>query len=249
MSLIWWILPAIAGVTGLMLLFAGFGRMAKLQPGSGFIRMLFGVGFLGLAGVVVFAGLNLQTFSRLALETELATIKFNAVDGTPGSYSVDMEYMTPPQKGTKYLEPKTNAPPVLSGDEFEISAQVIKFRPLANVLGYDAIYRFDKMQGQMRQRFSTQEVTTAEVNGIAFTENAVVDVYKLAEDSGKQFGIDAQYGSATYQPMADGFEYSIWMTQSGLIAKPTNATRAKMELGNYPGFNLGAESDKKTGGQ
>ena len=52
MSLIWWILPAISGVIGLMLLFAGFGKLASLKPVSGGGRLIFGVGFLGLAGII-----------------------------------------------------------------------------------------------------------------------------------------------------------------------------------------------------
>ncbi len=244
MSLIWWILPAIAGVIGLMLLFAGFGRMAKMQPGSGFMRMLFGVGFLGLAGVVAFAGLNLQTFSRLTFERDVANIKFAAIEGEPGAYTVDMTFAD----GTKYVEPATNAAPILRGDQFELGAQVIKFRPLANMLGYDSIYRLDFLEGRLAQRFSTEQVTEATTNGIALHANPGLDVHKIAKEQGQQFGIDAQYGSATYQPMGDGFEYNVSITQDALVARPTDGTRAKMELGNYPGFNLGPESDKKADG-
>ena len=46
MSLIWWILPSIAGVLGLILLFAGFAKMAGLKPFAGVARLAFGSGFL-----------------------------------------------------------------------------------------------------------------------------------------------------------------------------------------------------------
>ena len=65
MNLIWWILPSIAGVTGLILLFAGFGKLANLKPFAGVTRLAFGTGFVGLAGVVAFVGLNIQTYKRL----------------------------------------------------------------------------------------------------------------------------------------------------------------------------------------
>ena len=35
--------------------------------------------------------------------------------------------------------------------------------------------------------------------------------------------VDAVYGSATYQPMAEGARYEVTITQSGLIARPVNA--------------------------
>jgi hypothetical protein len=31
------------------------------------------------------------------------------------------------------------------------------------------------------------------------------------------------YGSAAYLPMSDGAEYRIWLSQSGLVARPLNA--------------------------
>lgn len=34
--------------------------------------------------------------------------------------------------------------------------------------------------------------------------------------------VDTLYGSAAYMPMADGATYEIWLTQSGLIARPAN---------------------------
>ena len=36
-------------------------------------------------------------------------------------------------------------------------------------------------------------------------------------------GLDTLYGGAAYMPMADGARYEVWITQSGLIARPTNS--------------------------
>ena len=231
MGLIWWILPAVAGVIGLMLLFAGFGKLATLKPVAGGSRLLFGVGFLGLAGIVAFAGLNLQTYKRLTFERDVAHIKFAAVDNAPGTYHVDVTF----SDGQKLLE-ATGAQPILRGDQFEIGAQVIKFLPVANMLGYDSIYRLEYLEGRDARRFSSDAVTDAQTNGIALSQNPGLDVHALAEKEGKRFGIDAQYGSATYQPMGDGFEYDVNITQDALVARPTEATKTLIQKGTYPGF-------------
>ena len=34
--------------------------------------------------------------------------------------------------------------------------------------------------------------------------------------------VDTLYGGGAYMPMADGAEYEVWITQSGLVARPTN---------------------------
>lgn len=231
MGLIWWILPAIAGVVGLMLLFAGFGKLAKLKPMMGLSRMVFGVGFLGLAGIVAFAGLNLQTYKRLVYERDVATIKFTAVEGQPETYEVDVLFAG----GEKLILPDGTAP-YLKGDQFEIGAQVIKFKPMANMLGYDSIYRLEFIEGRKARRYSTDAVTEATSNGLALANYAGLDVHKLAERNGRPFGVDAEYGSATYQPMGDGFEYRVNITQDALIARPTEETKVLIARGNYPGF-------------
>ena len=227
MGIIWWILPAISGVIGLLLVFAGIGRLAKLKLMTGGLRALFGVGFLGLAGIIAFAGLNLQTYKRLTKERDVATIRFTAIDNQPGTFVT-----------TLILEGETPRTLTLKGDEFQIGAQVIKFKPMSNMLGYDSIYRIEYLQGQERRRFlSTTEVTTAEVNGVNLTENPGLDIHAFAKAEGKRFGVqDALYGSAVYNPMGDGLEYQIRITQDALIARPGNdATRKALGVANYPG--------------
>ena len=49
--MIWWILPALAGIVGLAFSFAGIGRLLKLRLAAGGLRFLFGIGFLGAAGI------------------------------------------------------------------------------------------------------------------------------------------------------------------------------------------------------
>lgn len=233
MSLIWWILPAISGVIGLMLLFAGFGKLASLKPVSGGGRLIFGVGFLGIAGIVALSGLNLQTYKRLTLERDAAHIRFDAVAEQPGTFQATV---TLPQEP----EPRVYT---LKGDEFSMGAQVIKFKPLANMLGYDSVYRLEYLEGRNSNRYSTEGVTTAESNGIRLYENPGLDVRKFAAEQGARFGLeDAQYGSATYMPMGDGYEFDINITQDALVARPTEPTRLMMQRAAYPGFQPGAES-------
>ncbi|HCX09245.1 MAG TPA: hypothetical protein DHU81_02555 [Hyphomonas sp.] len=232
MGLIWWILPAIAAVIGLMLLFAGFGKLARLKAGSGAVRLTFGAGMLALAGVVAFAGLNLQTYKRLTKERYAANIKFEAVEGEANAYTLDLTF----SDGRKLVE-ANGAQPVLRGNEFEIGAQVIKFKPMANMLGYDSIYRLDFIEGRMSRRFTPDSVTEATTNGIALATNPGLDVPRLAEEQGGRFGIDAQYGSATYQPMGDRFEYVVNISQDALIARPSEATKTLIQKQRFPGYS------------
>ncbi len=232
MSLIWWILPSIAGVLGLILLFAGFAKMAGLKPFAGVARLAFGSGFLGLAGVIAFAGLNIQTYKRLTYERPVATVKFTAVPDQADAYRADVVF----SDGEVLLQADGTAP-VFRGNEWQIGAKVIKFKPMANILGYDSIYRLEHLRSLDAMQFSSDVVTEGKIDGIRIvTEEPGIDISKLADTYGSRFGIDAEYGSATYQPMGDGFEYEVSITQDALIARPTEATRTAIQSSAYPGF-------------
>ncbi|MEX1249659.1 MAG: hypothetical protein WEA77_00485 [Hyphomonas sp.] len=232
MSLIWWILPSIAGVLGLILLFAGFAKMAGLKPFAGVARLAFGSGFLGLAGVIAFAGLNIQTYKRLTYERPVATVKFTAVPDQVDAYRADVVF----SDGEVLLQADGTAP-VFRGNEWQIGAKVIKFKPMANILGYDSIYRLEHMRSLDAMQFSSDVVTEGKIDGIRIvTDEPGIDVGAMAAKYGSRFGIDAEYGSATYQPMGDGFEYEVSITQDALIARPNGPTKAKIQSGAYPGF-------------
>jgi hypothetical protein len=218
MGLIWWILPALAGVVGLMLSFAGLGRLMKLRLAAGGLRFLFGIGFLGAAGVATFVGLNLQTYKRLTYERVVATISFDKAPNVDDTYSVTMLL---PEGEVRNIN-------AIKGDEFSLGAQVITFKPMSQMLGYDSVYRLDFLEGRYSRRYNTSGVSEATATGIQLYENPGLDVYGLAKAQGGQFGIgtshkDANFGSAVYAPMGDGLEYEVSITQSALVLRPANA--------------------------
>lgn len=231
-GLIWWILPSIAGVTGLILLFAGFGKLANLKPFAGVTRLAFGTGFVGLAGMVAFVGLNIQTYKRLTYERPVATVRFVAVPGEADTYTADVIFAD-----GRHLRQADGTQPVFRGDEWQIGARVIKFRPMANILGYDSIYRLEHMRSTHSMQFSADLVTEGRMDGIRIVPSEPgIDVARLADAYGSRFGVDAEYGSATYQPMGDGFEYEVTITQDALIARPSEATRTAIQSRASQGF-------------
>jgi hypothetical protein len=49
--------------------------------------------------------------------------------------------------------------------------------------------------------------------------------------------VDTLYGSAAYLPMVDGGTYEVWITQSGLIARPTNEAARAASAGGFVRVN------------
>ena len=229
MNLIWWLLPAVSGMIGLMLTFAGIGRLFKLKPVSGGFRFLFGVGFLGLAGVVTLVGLNLQTYKRLTFERPVAVLTFQATQ-IPETFAVRLIH---PGGEVDDFE--------LKGDEWELNARVVKFKAFSNLLGFDSMYRLDRLYG----RFVSVS-RASETVGFSLSEDPGVDVVSIAIDNGGQFGVeDARYGSAVYNPMEDGLSYIVCMTQTGLIARPNNSAAADA-VGSTYDSNVGCAKQAET---
>lgn len=106
------------------------------------------------------------------------------------------------------------------GDEWQIDARVITWKPPATLLGLDPIYQLDRLSG----RYASIAEETSRVRSVhALSTLVPLDVWQIARRYPYLTpGIDAHYGTATYLPMAQGAIYEIKMTRSGLIARPVN---------------------------
>ena len=71
---IWWTIPALTGLIGLVIFLGGVGRLFKLRMASGLSRFLFGGVFLAGAMVTALFGMNLQTYARLTHERIAAQV-------------------------------------------------------------------------------------------------------------------------------------------------------------------------------
>ena len=45
--------------------------------------------------------------------------------------------------------------------------------------------------------------------------------------------VDTLYGGGAYMPMADGARYEVWITQSGLVARPANDVARAASAGGW----------------
>ncbi|HEX5515631.1 MAG TPA: hypothetical protein VFY81_14630 [Gammaproteobacteria bacterium] len=200
------LLPALLG--GLLLLsdLRGFSHRRWLRSLGGVCS---GGGLLALAALAASIGLNFYTYQRLTYEQEVATLRFRQI--APQRYLVDL---TTADRPTQRHE--------LRGDAWQLDARVLKWRGTANLLGLDARYRLERLSGRY-QNIDQERQAARTVHGLA--DNKGIDLFALVRDYPRWTPwLDTDFGSAAYLPMADGAEYRVSLTQSGLIARPTNAT-------------------------
>src|SRR5690606_37793918 len=139
----WWIAPALVGLIGLVLLFRGLAGLFRGRFFTGLLGGVGGAGFIAAAMIAALLDLDVQTWSRLTYERPVATIETRQL----GPQYVEATVMQP--GGGENMPAVSNLYPQ-HGDEWRIEAQVLKWKPWANVLGLNTQYRLDRLSGRYR---------------------------------------------------------------------------------------------------
>jgi hypothetical protein len=106
------------------------------------------------------------------------------------------------------------------GDEWQMDARVITWKPPMTLLGLDPIYQLDRLSGRYAE---VEEELSKNRSVHALSEPMTMDAWQFARKYPKLMpGVDAHYGTATYLPMANGAVFEVTMTRTGLIARPIN---------------------------
>jgi hypothetical protein len=202
------VVVAVLALASMALLGVALRRVRHGHAGRGVVHVLFAVALLGIATIVAIAGFDLATYSRLTHEQPALEATFARSDD--GAWQAVLTY---PSGATERFS--------LRGDEWQVDARVIKWRGVANVLGFDTVYRLERLSGRFTD-VAQERTTPRSVH--ALHPDAPLDVWAwLRRHAHRLPGVDAQYGSAVYVPLADGGSYQVTVSQSGLVARPLNA--------------------------
>jgi hypothetical protein len=204
------------GVLALLIAFplelAAIRRLRRLQLARGTLFFLSGAFVLAVAASMALIAMNLYTYARLTHEQEAARVSVRQLGQR--QYAVTLEQKSAPPR---HFE--------LRGDEWQIDARVLKWRAMGNLLGFDTVYRLERISGRYgdipSERAGPRTVhTLAEEPGLDFWTllRRYHDYIPLA---------DALYGSAAYVPMAEGAEYTVTVSASGLVVRPGNEAARK----------------------
>lgn len=231
----WWFIPAVVGVIGLVFLLSGLSGLFRRRIISGGLSAIGGGGLLAAAAIASLTGLNIQTYARLTYERPVAVLDLKQLG--PQYFEVSV---TQPE-GEDGSASRSTVYPV-HGDEWRVEAQVLKWKPWANVLGLDSQYRLDRLSGryqsieQERSAERSVHALSGETQAEGFADRLPwrVSAWDMARRyRGRIDAVDTLYGSAAYMPMADGARYEVWITQSGLVARPVNDAARNASAGGW----------------
>src|SRR5512138_1207469 len=180
----------------------------------GQLQLVSGTAYLGVTAIAVFlavaaafVALNLVTYTRLTHEQRAASVTLRQLGER--RYVLTLEE---PRARPRHFE--------LRGDEWQIDARVLKWRPLATLIGFDTGYRLERLSG----RYGTVALErTAPRTVYTLAPESQLDVWSVVRRSHRYLPLaDAFYGSAAYVPMAEGAQYDVTVSATGLVVRPAN---------------------------
>jgi len=190
-------------------LFRNLRRGRMIRAGGSFAGGI-ATASLGGAGMILLG--SIYSYEQLTDEQTVGLIEFR--ENAPGTYVVRL-----------MIKDKSDRVMTLRGDEWQIDARVVTWKPPASILGLEPIYQLERLSG----RYSDVQREVSEPRTVhALADDRALDVWNIA----RRFpvlmpGIDAYYGTATYVPMADGARFEVNLSRDALIARPMNDAARK----------------------
>ena len=210
-------LIAVCALFGLLIFVAAIRRLRRRRVLGGMAHGAAALIFLLAAVCAVLVGTNLRTYQRLAYEQPAAELQLTK-DGDR-QYGAVLTY--PDGQRDSFL---------LRGDEWQVDARVLKWHAFANLVGFDAAYRLERISGRYARLEDERNLPRTVFDLQAPSR---VDPWELVHRYRSWVPwLDALYGSATFLPMADGALYEIKVSQSGLVARPLNQA-AREAVGSW----------------
>jgi hypothetical protein len=170
-----------------------------------------------MGGATLLLAFSYYGYDRLTDEQLVSQILFTSV--APGEYSARLMISGEPDRLLR-----------LRGDEWQLDARVVNWKPPATLLGLDPVYQLERLSG----RYATVGDELTEPRTVhSLLQDTPLDVWTVARKFPRLLpGVDAYYGTATYLPMADGARFEVRMTRTALIARPVNEA-ARQAVGDW----------------
>jgi hypothetical protein len=210
-------LIVVFGLTAVLFLIAAVRSIRRRRVVGGLLSGFTSLALFLMAACALLVAANLRTYQRLSAEQPAGELQFARI----GYHQFNGVFTFPSGERADFA---------LRGDEWQVDARVLKWQTLANLVGFDAAYRLDRISGRYS---SIEDERSLPRTVYPLNQPDRVDLWDLIHRYHSWVPwIDALYGTATYLPMADGALYEIKVSQSGLVARPLNQA-ARAAVGSW----------------
>lgn len=192
------------GLLGALLLLSGLGALIRLRPFRFVSRTILGLLLLAVGAVAATIAVGTYGYAALAREDVAATLLVQP--SGPQRFSATVRY--PDLREVKFE---------LAGDEVYVDAQILKWKPMANVLGLHTAYELDRIAGRYR---SIDHERSAPRTVFTLSRDKPLDLFDLRQRYTFLAPLlDAEYGSASYVVVSRPAEIELRVSTSGLLMR------------------------------
>ena len=200
------LLAAVAfGVLGAALLISGLVALRRLRPFRFMLRTLMGLLLLSLGALAGAVSVGMQGYRALTRENFAARIVVQPIG--PQLFSATVHIPGRPQ--SSYYE--------LAGDALYVDAHILKWKPVANILGLHTSYELDRIGGRYDD-LERERTAPRTVHSLA--PNRWVDLFALrTRYAALGPALDAEYGSGTFVRVTEPAEFEVRVSTTGLLIR------------------------------
>jgi hypothetical protein len=170
---------------------------------GGTLRGLVALLLLALAALAATVTVGLQGYRALVFEEVAATVRTDPVARQRFRATITL-----PDRRLAMYE--------LAGDAFYVDAHVLKWHPLASLIGLHTVYELDRVAGRYND---VAEERARPHTAYALARSKPVDLFFIARRRLLGPLVDAEYGSATFIPASRPATFEVRVSTTGLLAR------------------------------
>ena len=198
-----WVGVAFA-LLGALLVLSGIASLVRLRPFRFVWRTIFGLLLLAVGALAGAIAVGTHGYTALTREDVAATLLVQPIG--PQRFAATVRF--PDLREVKFE---------LTGDEVYVDAQILKWKPMANVLGLHTAYELDRIAGRYR---SIEHERAAPRTVYPLSRDKPLDLFDLR----KRYTflaplLDAEYGSASYIAVSYPAEIELRVSTTGLLVR------------------------------
>ena len=202
------VVAGVLAALGALLVVAGMAALFRARFLAFAVRLLLGLALVFLGTALGLVSLGLQGYRALTREDVAARL----IVAPKGAQRFSAKVVFPDGREAAFD---------LSGDEIYVDARILKWKPLANVLGVHTAYELGRVAGRYRD---IGQERTAPRTVYSLGRDREVDLFELRlRHPFLAPLVDAEYGSASFVPVTQPSELELRVSTTGLLIRPVRA--------------------------
>jgi len=198
------LVAVVSALLGLVFFLSGLVALTKRRLFRMTVRLTVALLLLAVAGLLGVLAFATQGYSALTREEVAALVRVEPA----GPKRFNARFRFPEGREASYT---------LAGDELYVDAHILKWKPIANLLGLHTAYELDRVAGRYR---AVAEEQAAMRTVYALAPERPVDLFELRQRYSLLSPLlDVEYGSATFVVADEVAEFEIRVSTTGLMAR------------------------------